>query len=140
MTVTAKSKKTALRWRRTKIVATLGPATSSVEAITALLKLGVDVVRLNMSHGDHAGHQVAVSRVRNAAKKLGRHVAILADLCGPKIRVGRFEGGGIKLQQGKNIVVDTAKTVGYDGLVPSLYRDLHQDVHVALRLYARHRR
>ncbi|MCM2290198.1 MAG: pyruvate kinase, partial [Sulfuritalea sp.] len=78
----------ALRWRRTKIVATLGPASSERKIIEDLLKAGVDVVRLNMSHGTHEAHRAVYAQVRAAAKKLDRQVAIFADLCGPKIRCG----------------------------------------------------
>src|SRR3954466_12314421 len=79
--------------RRTKIVATLGPATSAPERIEALLRAGVDVVRLNFSHGDHAEHAALHARVRATADALGRPVAIMQDLQGPKIRIGALEGG-----------------------------------------------
>ncbi len=72
-------KSVALRWRRTKIVATLDPASSDPAMIAKLLRAGVDVVRLNMSHGTHEAHREVYGHVRAAAKKLGRHVAIFAD-------------------------------------------------------------
>src|SRR5690349_4509031 len=75
--------------RRAKIVCTLGPATSSAEAIAALLDAGMNVARMNFSHGDHADHQVVYQRLRDAAKASGAALAIMADLQGPKIRLGR---------------------------------------------------
>lgn len=78
-----------LKRRRTKIVATLGPASSDPDVIEELIGAGVDVFRLNLSHGDHAGHRKVHRRVRQTAGRVGKPVGILADLCGPKIRVGR---------------------------------------------------
>ena len=74
--------------RKTRIIATLGPATNDQESILKLLQVGVNVIRLNMSHGSHADHQRSFALARKAAAKLDRHVAIFCDLCGPKIRVG----------------------------------------------------
>ena len=79
--------------RRAKIVCTLGPATSSSEQITALVEAGMDVARLNFSHGAHADHATAYERVREASGRTGHAVAILADLQGPKIRLGTFAEG-----------------------------------------------
>ena len=73
---------------RTKIVCTIGPATSSVERIDALVGAGLDMARINMSHGSHEAHREAVTRIRDAARRHGRPVPILVDLSGPKIRVG----------------------------------------------------
>ncbi len=83
--------------RRTKILATLGPATESVEMIDQLVKAGVDVVRLNFSHGSHEEHKIRADRVRAAARSNGRHVGVLVDLQGPKIRIERFKSGKIEL-------------------------------------------
>jgi pyruvate kinase len=118
----------ALHWRRTKIIATLGPATDSPASLEALLAAGVDVVRLNMSHGDHDSHRTAVVRVRETAARLGRHVAILMDLRGPKLRVGRFAQGGIELSPGARVTLTTRKVSGSDGLIHSQYAQLHKDV------------
>lgn len=76
--------------RRAKIVSTIGPACSSTEQINALVEAGIDVARLNMSHGEHAVHEEVYHRIRAAADATGRGVGILADLQGPKIRIGRF--------------------------------------------------
>ena len=79
--------------RATKIVATLGPSSSEPAVLERMVRAGVDVVRLNFSHGDHAEHAALYARVRQCAAALGRPVAIMQDLQGPKIRVGALEGG-----------------------------------------------
>jgi pyruvate kinase len=124
----------ALRWRRTKIIATLGPASNTKKRIEQLLAAGVDVVRLNMSHGDHAGHRALVTKVRAAAKKAGRHIAILMDLCGPKIRVGRFEEGAMALQTGQVVTITSRSVLGGNGVISSQYRQLHKDVEPGQRV------
>jgi pyruvate kinase len=118
-----------LKYRRTKIVATLGPASSDPGMIERLMESGVDVFRLNMSHGNHAAHREAFVAIRNASEKMGRPVGILADLCGPKIRVGSFQNGFIHLKTGQRVLVTTRDVEGDDGLIPSRYRDLHADIH-----------
>jgi len=113
-----------LKRRRTKIVATLGPATSEESVVERLIEAGVDVFRLNMAHGDHDGHRAVHDRVRAVSDRLGVQVAVLADLAGPKIRVGQFPGGAVELADGAAVTVTSrdrpgdAETipVGYDGL------------------------
>jgi pyruvate kinase len=117
----------ALRWRRTRIIATLGPASAAPAMIEQLIDAGVDLVRLNMSHGDHGLHRTTVQRVRRLAKRAGRHIGILVDLCGPKIRVGRLEQGSIELCSGDTVTVTTRPVLGREGLIPSQYRSLHKD-------------
>lgn len=117
-----------LQRRRTKIVATLGPASSAPDLIEALIGAGVDVFRLNLSHGDHAGHRKVHRRVRKTAERVGKSVGILADLCGPKIRVGRFPDGEIFLEEGAEVTVTTRQVAGEPGLIPSRYEALHRDV------------
>src|SRR5262245_33076486 len=90
----------ALKRRRTKIVATIGPSSSSDEMVERLIVAGVDVFRLNFSHGTHPVHGENINRIRKIAEKLKQNVAILGDLCGPKIRVGMFAGGGVELAGG----------------------------------------
>ena len=123
-----------LRNRRTKIIATLGPATDNAESIAKLIDTGVDVFRLNMSHGDQSGHREVYERVRAAAQAAGRHIAILADLCGPKIRVGILDSGQMTLTEGATVTVTTRDVVGGDGLIPSQYEDLHKDCSVGGRI------
>ena len=86
--------------RATKIIATLGPAVANLDSIEALVDAGMDVARLNFSHGDHAVHQQMCDWVRTASSNAGRPVAVLQDIQGPKIRVGTFPGGGIELDAG----------------------------------------
>ncbi len=128
MQQTEKGHAQALKWRRTKIIATLGPASSMPAMIERLIGAGVNLVRINMSHGDQDTHRTTIRRVRRAAARSGNHIGILMDLCGPKIRVGRFENGGILLKAGAQVTVTTRKLVGTDGLIPSQYVSLHKDV------------
>jgi pyruvate kinase len=117
-----------LKQRRTRIVATVGPASSRVETLEALIRNGVDLFRLNMSHGSHAGHEAAYQAIRAAAQACGREVGVLADLCGPKIRCGLFEGDRVELVTGSVVTVTTREVLGRPGLIPSQYAQLHQDV------------
>jgi pyruvate kinase len=123
-----------LKQRRTKIVATLGPASSEAAVIQQLVAAGVNVFRLNFSHGDHASHQLAYERVRAASAALDEPVAVLADLCGPKIRVGQFPGGQTELLPGSRVVVTTRDVLGSPGLIPSQYEALADDVQVGNRI------
>ncbi|MDQ7076041.1 MAG: pyruvate kinase [Gammaproteobacteria bacterium] len=127
-------KNALLHWRRTKIIATLGPASNSEQSVTELLALGVNVVRLNMSHGDHDQHRVLFKRVRQVAARLMQPVAILMDLCGPKIRVGTFSEGSIELHEGESVRITTRKVCGESGLIPASYAKLHQEVAVGERI------
>ena len=117
-----------LKRRRTRIVATVGPASEGLPVLEELIRAGVDVFRLNLSHGDHAGHGDVYQRIRAASSRAGEPVAVLADLCGPKIRVGRFRGGHIGLADGERVTVTTRDVVGDAGLIPSQYAALAEDV------------
>ncbi len=119
---------TLLRRRRTKIVATVGPACRERAMLEALLRAGVNVFRLNLSHGDHAAHRANYETIQAAADAVGEPVAVLADLCGPKIRVGRFENGQITLEAGQTVTVTTRNITGGPGLIPSRYTALADDV------------
>jgi pyruvate kinase len=90
--------------RRTKIVITLGPATSELDMIKTLIKKGVNVFRLNFSHGDHQTHKENIKKIRQASKELHKEVAILQDISGPKVRIGKVDGI-LKLQKGDSIVL-----------------------------------
>jgi pyruvate kinase len=116
--------------RRAKIVATLGPATSSDEAIEALVLAGMDVARLNLSHGDHDDHAATYAAVRRASDKTGRGVGILVDLQGPKIRLGRFAAGPVLLTQGDTFIVTTEDVPGDATMVSTTHMGLPQDVTV----------
>jgi pyruvate kinase len=119
---------TLLKSRRTKIVATVGPASREPALLEALIRAGVNVFRLNLSHGEHAEHREAFGGVRAAAAAQGEPVAVLADLCGPKIRVGRFAGGWVELRTGDRVTVTTRNLPGGPALVPSQYAALADDV------------
>ena len=115
--------------RATKIVATLGPASSTPEVLDAMLRAGVDVVRLNFSHGKAQDHIDRAQLVREAAARVGKVVAIMADLQGPKIRVGKFAEGKVMLEPGQAFILDASRTepgdihgVGLD------YKELPRDV------------
>ena len=117
-----------LKRRRTKIVVTLGPSSSDEVTIDHLIRRGVDVFRLNMSHGDQATHHGSFTRVRAAAARLAKPVGVLADLCGPKIRVGNFTDGAISLMAGSRVTITTRDVLGRPGLIPSQYEGLADDV------------
>jgi len=115
--------------RATKIVATLGPASSSPEVLEAMIRAGVDVVRLNFSHGKAQDHIDRAALVREVAARAGREVAIMADLQGPKIRVGRFDDGKTMLENGQRFVLDASRTEpGNNEIVGLDYKDLPRDV------------
>lgn len=101
-----------IRARQTKIVATLGPASNSEEMIRKLFLAGVDMFRLNFSHGDHKDHAERVQFIRNVEKETGRPIAIMADMQGPKLRVGRFQDGKIDLTIGQKIRLDLNPELG----------------------------
>ncbi len=114
--------------RSTKIVATLGPASSSAEMLDRLIAAGVDVVRLNFSHGTAADHIERARLVREIAAKHNRGIAILADLQGPKIRVGKFKDGKVTLVNGALFTLDADADIGDDKSVGIDYKELPQDV------------
>jgi pyruvate kinase len=115
--------------RHTKIVATLGPASSTPEVMERLIAAGVDVVRLNFSHGTAQDHIDRASMVRAAADRAGKAVAIMADLQGPKIRVGKFDGDKTMLKTGQHFVLDAGRTaLGDNDAVGLDYKELPRDV------------
>ena len=114
--------------RATKIVATLGPSSSSQDVLARILAAGVDVVRLNFSHGAAADHEERARLVREAASSLGREVAIMADLQGPKIRIGKLAGGKVTLKTGQAYVLDADCELGNEERVGLDYKELPRDV------------
>ena len=115
--------------RSTKIVATLGPASSAPDILERLLRAGVDVVRLNFSHGSAEEHIARAKLVRETAQRIGKPVALMADLQGPKIRVGKFADGRVTLVAGEPFILDASRTEPGDiGAVGLDYRDLPRDV------------
>ncbi|MBP9049791.1 MAG: pyruvate kinase, partial [Alphaproteobacteria bacterium] len=101
-----------IRSRQTKIVATLGPASASEEMIRKLFLAGVDVFRLNFSHGEHSDHQSRVDIIRKVEQETGRPIGIIGDLQGPKLRVGKFKDGKISLTAGQKIRLDLSSELG----------------------------
>ncbi len=116
--------------KKTKIVATIGPATQSVEKLTELLQAGFNVMRLNFSHGDFAEHQMKVDNLRKAIKKTGIPAAILQDLSGPKFRIGDFYQERVQLKAGDFITLTTEKIVGDEKRVSVNYPTLHEEIMV----------
>ncbi len=109
----------------TKIIATLGPASGSKQKIKGLVAAGVNVFRLNLSHGDHKVFRQWIRWIRQAEKELNTLIGILLDLQGPKIRVGEFENGFIHLHRGEHVVFTTRKIIGKTNLVPVKYPKFH---------------
>jgi pyruvate kinase len=114
--------------RRAKIVATLGPATDDLVTVQKLIKAGLNVARLNMSHGDHSDHKKRLDLVREASKIEGKEIAALADLQGPKIRVGTFGNGPVSLVNGQNFTITTDDIAGDKEKVSTTYKGLPGDV------------
>ena len=110
--------------RQTKIIATIGPASRTPEMIDALVATGVDVFRLNFSHGTQAEHAAVASAIRETSRRHGREVAILQDLSGPKIRTGRLERGEIALRPGDSLEIRIGTDVGRPGVVSTTYAPL----------------
>ena len=114
--------------RRAKIVCTLGPATSSYEQVLALVRSGMDVARLNLSHGSYADHETAYTNVRRASDATGRAVGVMVDLQGPKIRLGSFVDGPVRLERGATFTITTQDVVGDGSLASTSYEGLPGDV------------
>jgi len=114
--------------RRTKIVATLGPASSDAKTLARMIDAGLDVVRMNFSHGTADEHRKRVELVRALAHKAGRAIGVLVDLQGPKIRIGRFKDGKIMLKAGERFVLDADNTLGDQQTVGLDYKNLPKDV------------
>jgi pyruvate kinase len=122
-----------MRQRKTKIICTLGPATDSREGIAALLEAGMDVVRLNFSHGDCETHRATIRRIREVAEETGREVGILQDLGGPKIRLGELPEAGIDLVAGSKVALGVEGRTA-EGVLPVGYPYLLEDVTAGERI------
>lgn len=114
--------------RRAKIVATLGPATSSYESLKSIIEAGVDVARMNLSHGSYDVHEEVYRNVRKAAEDVGKPVAVLVDLQGPKIRLGKFEAGPYDLAEGDIFKITIEDIVGNKEISSTTFKGLPQDV------------
>lgn len=120
--------------RRAKIVSTLGPSTDSYEQIKTLVEAGMDVARLNMSHGTHVEHEERYHRVRAASEETGRSVGVLADLQGPKIRLGRFREGPVLLERGDEFCITVEEVEGDRSVCGTTYEGLATDVTAGERI------
>ncbi|MGI9208924.1 MAG: pyruvate kinase, partial [Rhodococcus sp. (in: high G+C Gram-positive bacteria)] len=120
--------------RRTKIVCTMGPATSDPDVLRELVDAGMDVARLNFSHGDHADHELQYNHVRAAAESSGKAVGVLADLQGPKIRLGRFADGPTVWNNGELVRITVDDVEGTHDRVSTTYKELAQDAVAGDRL------
>src|SRR5438445_11283648 len=120
--------------RRTSIIATLGPATSDATKIRQLIEAGVDVVRLNFAHGEPDEHARRYEAVRTAERESGRTVAVLQDLAGHKIRVGRLRDGALELRQGQPLVITADEVVGSNGTISTNYPGLPRNVRAGDRI------
>ena len=119
--------------RRTRILATLGPASRDSDVLAELFAAGLDAVRLNFSHGTHEAHAETYQRVREVAQRQSREVAVLQDLQGPKIRLGKIDGQ-MQVPAGSRLVITTRDIVGTDGVVPTDYAALVGDVSVGMKI------
>ncbi|MBI4954175.1 MAG: pyruvate kinase [Myxococcales bacterium] len=115
--------------KKTKIVCTLGPASSDEATLASLMRAGMDVVRLNFSHGTHEVHRATSARARAVAERLGHPLAVLQDLQGPKIRVGKLPGGSVTLVAGTTVRIAPGEEPREPGVVPTTYLALARDVH-----------
>ncbi len=120
--------------KKTKIVATLGPATDSVEIISQMIEAGLDVCRINFSHGAYKVHEQTIKNIRTADKNLGTTTAILADLQGPKLRVGDIEGDNLELKEGSEIIFSTKEVPANSKKLYITYPEFAKDVKVGERI------
>lgn len=120
--------------KSTKIVATLGPASSNDEVVRRLIEAGVDVFRLNFSHGSHETHLANIERVRRISKEMERHIALLQDIQGPKIRVGEIKGGQVTLIPGQTFILTTQPLEGNEQMASVSYERLTEDIEPGKRI------
>jgi pyruvate kinase len=120
--------------RKTKIVCTIGPASESVETLEELIKAGMNVARLNFSHGDHEEHGARIRNIRQASENVGKTVAILLDTKGPEIRTQQVENGEVELEAGKELTVSMEEVLGTEEKISVTYPGLVDDVHVGSTL------
>jgi len=120
---------------KTKIVCTIGPASESQEMMEQMLEAGMNIARLNFSHGDFPGHAVIIERLRSASKKTGKHLTIMGDLPGPKMRIGQFENEPIELKVDDIFTLTTEDIVGSETRVSVTFSRLPKVVNPGDRLF-----
>ncbi len=117
-----------IKHTRTRIIATVGPASDTREKLLELVMAGVDVFRLNFSHGSYESHQKVIQYIRDINKTFGFNISILQDLQGPKIRFGEIEGGAVEVKEGEQLIITTEKVMGNSEIVHCVYQSLAKDV------------
>ena len=117
-------------FNKTKIIATVGPASNNYDMLSALIKEGVDVFRLNFSHGKHEDHRKVVEMVRQLNQELGTHICLMQDLQGPKIRLGDVENGQVDIKAGDKLKLVCDNSVSTATRLSTIYMDLAKDVNV----------
>ncbi|NNF34981.1 MAG: pyruvate kinase, partial [Saprospiraceae bacterium] len=120
--------------QKTKIVATVGPASDSYEKLLALVRAGVDVFRINMSHGEHENIKEVIRHINKINEKYGVHIGVLADLQGPKLRVGKIQYNGIEIKKGDILTFTNKECVGTKEAIYMSYRQFAKDVNVGERV------
>src|SRR5690606_17365413 len=120
--------------RKTKIVCTIGPASESVEKLCQLMEAGMNVARLNFSHGDYEEHGRRIRNIREAEKLTNKTVAILLDTKGPEIRTHNMEDGAIELKTGREIIISMEEVLGTPEKISVTYEGLVDDVHVGSKI------
>lgn len=121
--------------RRTKIICTIGPASETPETITALIEAGMDVARLNLSHGESEAHWRRLRTINEISSSLNRIVAIMVDTRGPEVRIGSLGEGGLLLEEGTALILSTAPAAFAQGKIPVNYPLLHRDLAVGRLIY-----
>lgn len=125
---------THTKYNKTKIIATLGPATSDIPMLTKIFKAGVDVCRINFSHGSWEVHKEVIENVREVNRQMGTSVAILGDLQGPKLRIGEVENNSMLLEEGATMTLTTQATISSGSVIYVKYSTLARDVKVGERV------
>ena len=123
--------------KKTKIVATIGPATEDRKMLENLALAGLDAVRLNFSHGDFAEHQKRLDSVRFVSKKIGKTIAVIQDLGGPKIRIGDFYKSSIVLKNGQSFILSAEKCAGDENKVFVNYKNLPKELKKGSKIFFR---
>ena len=114
--------------KKTKIICTIGPSSGSVELIKQLISAGMDGARLNFSHGSHSIHEEYIKNIRIASKESGKIITIIQDLSGPKLRIGRIEGGEVEIVSGSLIRISAEEVIGTSNLISTNYPGMIDDV------------
>ncbi len=121
-------------WNKTKIIATMGPASTPIDVLEKMIQAGVDVCRINSSHGAYDDHQKVIDNIRKLNKKYKQHTAILVDLQGPKLRIGAVENGSVEIVNGQELIITTEQCVGNNKKVYITYKQFPKDVAIGDRV------